>query len=101
VVPLDGGQLAIYLEDDWGDVRRSPSTPRRHGHVPGDRARTVRNEFDADAFVFVIDVPETKIEAFARGAAELAADGEPSSEDVVAIAQRHGIAIAGTVPTDS
>lgn len=38
------------------------------------------------------------MEQFSRAAAALAANGEPAMDDVLAIAERHGIELLGPIP---
>lgn len=96
---LQRGQLAIYLEDDLGEVRRIVADPGGVVDIRGGRAHTVRNESDAEALAYVVFTPGTELEHFVRAAAALAADGVRDVEDILALAQRHGMQIAGPVPT--
>jgi oxalate decarboxylase/phosphoglucose isomerase-like protein (cupin superfamily) len=95
---VERGELAIYLEDEPGQVRRVPARPGSVVHIPGGRAHTVRNESDDDAFAYVVFTPGAEIEQFLRTAGMLALTGEPRIEDVLALAERHGITMAGPVP---
>ena len=67
-------------------------------HIPGGRAHTVRNESGADALAHVVFSPGAEMEQFVRSASALAAGGEPGFEDVLALAERHGIEMAGPLP---
>jgi hypothetical protein len=67
-------------------------------HIAGGRAHTIRNEFDADALAYVVFAPGTAMEGFVRAAARLGGDGPPAAADVLALAERHGIRMAGPVP---
>ena len=98
VYRLEHGELAIYLEDDAGEIRRVVAGPRDVVHIPGGRAHTIRNESDAEALAYVVFTPGTAMEGFVRSAARLAADGPPAAADVLALAERHGIRMAGPVP---
>ncbi len=91
---IDSGELTIYLEDDAGDIARVPAPPGAVVHIPGGRAHTVRNESGADALAYVVFAPGTEFERFARAAAALDA---PGPEDVLALAERHGIEMLSTV----
>jgi hypothetical protein len=95
---LQRGELAVYLEDDRGDVRRHLATPGMTVHIPSGRAHTIRNESDIEALAFVIFAPGTEMERFVRAAGQLATTGPPRIEDVLALAERHGITMAGPVP---
>ena len=97
VYRVELGELAIYLEDDDGDVLRVPATPGAVVHIPGGRTHTVRNESDADALAYVVFAPGSEMEGFMRAAGALSADGPPAIADVLALAERHGIEITGRV----
>ncbi len=58
----------------------------------------MRNESGAPAVAYVAFSPGAEMEAFLRAAAELAADGPPDMDAVLALASRHGIEMAGPVP---
>ena len=88
----DEGVLAIYVED--GRRARcggSPVTPGDVVHIPGGRSHTVRNESPFDARAYVTFVPGTEMEQFVREVAS-------RPQDVVALAERHGIEFTGPVP---
>ena len=90
VYRVDAGELAIYVEDADGAVARRVTGAGELVHIPGGRAHTIRNESPAEARALVVFSPGTDMEAFVRAAATA---GRP--EDVVALAERHGIAFAG------
>lgn len=98
VYRLERGELAFYLEDEQGTVRRLTATSGDVVHIPGGRAHTVRNESEAEALACVVFAPGTEMERFVRAAGALAAQGPPAMEDVLAVAERHGVEIAGPVP---
>jgi oxalate decarboxylase/phosphoglucose isomerase-like protein (cupin superfamily) len=98
VYRLERGELAIYVEDDEGDVQRILAKPGTVVHIPGGRAHTVRNESDADALAYVVFAPGAEIERFLRAAGDLTAQGETGMENVLALAARHGIEMAGPAP---
>jgi oxalate decarboxylase/phosphoglucose isomerase-like protein (cupin superfamily) len=87
---VESGELAFYLEDDDGAVRRSVAGPGSLVSIPGGREHTVRNESAADAQAFVVFSPGEQMESFAR-----AAHDRP--EDVMALASAHGIEITRPV----
>ena len=99
VYRLQRGELAIYLEDDHGEVRRIAATPGTVVHIPGGREHTVRNESGAEALAYVVYAPGAEMEGFVRAAAALAAEGPPTMEEVMALAGRHGIEMTGPVPS--
>jgi oxalate decarboxylase/phosphoglucose isomerase-like protein (cupin superfamily) len=87
----DEGVLALYVENEAGSVQRIAVTPGDVVHIPGGRAHTVRNESPFDARAYVTFVPGTEMEQFVREVAS-------RPQDVVALAQRHGIEFTGPVP---
>lgn len=91
---IESGQLTIYLEDDDGEVQRIVADPATVVHIPGGRAHTVRNESQGEARAYVAFTPGTAMENFMTAAAKLAGAGSPEIEDVLALAQRHGIEMA-------
>lgn len=95
VYRVDRGELTIHLEDADGDVERIPAGPGDVVHIPGGRAHTVRNESDAEARAYVVFSPASEIEQFFRAAAELSARGAPDIEEVLALARRHSVEMAG------
>jgi hypothetical protein len=46
-----------------------------------------------------VHAPGTAFEGFVRAAAALAAEGEPSMDEVLEIAARNGIELLGPIPT--
>lgn len=94
VYRIDRGQLTISLEDGHGDVRRIVAEPGTVVHIPGGRMHTVRNESHADASAYVVFAPGTEMEQFLRAADQLAVAGAPQIEDVLTLAERHGIEMA-------
>ncbi len=50
------------------------------------------------ALAHVVFSPGAEMEQFVRSASALAAGGEPGFEDVLALAERHGIEMAGPLP---
>ena len=75
-------------------------TARAGDVVPlaGGTPHTVRNESAADAVAFVVHAPGAPMENFSRAAAALAADGDPSMEQVLAVAAENGIELLGPIP---
>ena len=60
----------------------------------------MRNESASDAVAFVVHSPAAVMEGFSRAAAALAADGAPTMEQVLAVAQEHGVELLGPIPAD-
>jgi hypothetical protein len=67
--------------------------------LAGKTAHTIRNESDTDAMAFVVHAPGTAFEGFVRAGAALAAEDEPSMDQVLDIAARNGIELLGPIPT--
>ncbi len=98
---VEQGELTLYVEDDDGDIQRLTAQPGAVVHIPGGRAHTVRNESRDEARAYVVFTPGTAIERFIRQAATLATTGTPQVKDVLALAEQHGIEMAGPLPTDA
>ena len=98
VYRVEHGELALYVEAGDGEIRRILATPGDVVHIPGGLAHTVRNESGAAARAYVVFTPATAMEGFLRAAGALGADGPPRIEDVLALAERHGIEMAGALP---
>ncbi len=90
---VDRGELTFYLEDEHGGVQRAVAGTGAVVSIPGGREHTVRNECAAEARAFVILAPGGEMERFVRAAGELGADGAPEIEDVLALAEAHGVSI--------
>jgi mannose-6-phosphate isomerase-like protein (cupin superfamily) len=89
------GELAVYVEDAEGTVRRTAAGPGAVVAIPGGREHTVRNESPAAARADVVFSPGAAMEAFIRAAAALSA---PTMAAVLELAERHGIAMTGPLP---
>jgi hypothetical protein len=94
---VERGELAFYLEDEHGAVRRSVAGPGAVVSIRGGQEHTVRNESGADAEAFVVFSPGGQMERFARGAIALETAGEPGVEEILALACAHGIEITRPV----
>lgn len=66
--------------------------------LAGGTPHTIRNESDSDAVAIVVHAPGEPMERFTRAAVELAANGEPSIDDVLDVAEQHGIEMLGPIP---
>lgn len=97
VYRVERGELALYVEED-GAVRRIAARAGAVVHIPGGAAHTVRNESAAEAAAYVVFTPGEAMERFFRAAGALAHDGEPQLEDMLALAERHGIEFTEPVP---
>jgi mannose-6-phosphate isomerase-like protein (cupin superfamily) len=93
------GKFTFYIGGYGSPVRRSTATAGQAVPLEGGTPHTVRNESDTDAVAFVVHAPGPPMENFSRAAAALAADGDgdPTMEDVLAIAAEHGIELLGPV----
>ena len=94
---VERGELAFYLEDEGGTVRRTIGEPGSVVAIPGGREHTVRNEGEAEARAFVVFTPGAQMERFARAAGELGARGALQVDDVLALAQENGVEITRPV----
>lgn len=95
------GEFAFYVGEPDGAVRRIPVRAGQVMPLAGNTPHTIRNQTDADAVAFVVHAPGGAMEGFSRAAAALGADGSPSMEAVLGIAQQHGIELLGPVPDDA
>ena len=91
------GELTFYTTGPDGPARRTAG-PGETVTLAGNTPHNIRNESAADAVAFCVHAPGAAMEGFVRAAAELAADGAPAMDDVLAVAQRHGIEMLGPVP---
>jgi mannose-6-phosphate isomerase-like protein (cupin superfamily) len=87
------GELAIYLEDRDGAVRRRVARPGTFVPIGGGLEHTVRNESNEEAEAIVVFSPGEPMERFARAAHDLSRDGTPGHDEVLAVAAAHGIEI--------
>jgi mannose-6-phosphate isomerase-like protein (cupin superfamily) len=95
------GEFAFYIGDrdaPDGPVRRVVAGAGDVVPLAGGTPHTIRNETKTDALVFVVHTPGEVMEGFSRAAAALARQGHPSIEDVLRLAERHGIEMLGPVP---
>ena len=95
------GEFTFYVGDPGGDegVRRVRAAAGDVVPLAGGTPHTIRNESASDAVAFVVHSPAAVMEGFSRAAAELAAAGEPTMDEVLALARRHGVELLGPVPT--
>lgn len=96
VYSVIAGELTFYVGAD--PVERIVAGPGDVVPLAGWTPHTIRNESDVDAVAFGVHAPAGPMEAFTREAHALAAGGEPRMEDVLAVAERHGIEMLGPVP---
>jgi mannose-6-phosphate isomerase-like protein (cupin superfamily) len=92
------GELTFYVGDASGDVRRVTAIAGDVVPLAGGTPHTIRNESSDDAVAFVVHSPGATMEGFARAAAALAEHGTPAMEDVLALAERHGVEMLGPIP---
>jgi quercetin dioxygenase-like cupin family protein len=93
VYSVRSGELAFYVEGDGGGIRRTVAGPGAVVSIAPGLEHTVRNESDRSAEATVIFSPAQPMERFARAAAALSAQGDPSPEQVVALAETHGVKV--------
>ena len=92
------GELTFYLGDEAGVVRRSVAKAGSVVAIPAGREHTIRNESGADARAFVVFSPGKPMEGFLRGAHALSAEGPPRPEQIIALAEEHGIRMTRPIP---
>lgn len=96
VYRVERGELAIYLESGDGTIARVVASRGSVVPIPGGRAHTIRNESGEEALAYVVFAPGAPMERFVRAAAALPTP--PRVEDVLALAERHGIEMTGPIP---
>ena len=82
---VEAGELAVYRAGE-----RIVAGAGAVVHIPGGVAHTVRNESGAEARAYVVFSPGDEMERFVRAVAA-------SPQDVVALAEAHGIEFTGPV----
>ncbi|PVY95475.1 cupin domain-containing protein [Actinomycetospora cinnamomea] len=92
------GQLTFYDTGADGRTRRRVAGTGETVTLAGDTPHTIRNESAQEAVAFGVHAPGGPMEGFCRAAAALAPDGPPVMDEVLAIAERHGIELLGPVP---
>lgn len=92
------GQFTFYVGEPSSAVRRVEVVAGDVVPLAGNTPHTIRNESSSDAVAFVVHSPAATMEGFSRAAAAMAAQGSPGIEDVLALAEQHGIEMLGPVP---
>ncbi|QJY45509.1 cupin domain-containing protein [Pseudonocardia broussonetiae] len=97
------GEFTVYTgelgpDGGWTAVQRVTAGPGDVVPLAGGVPHTFRNESDAEAVAFCVHAPGTAFEGFVRAGAALAAQGEPSMDQVLDIAARNGIELLGPIP---
>lgn len=91
------GELAIYLEGKDGAVTRTVVGPGTVVPIGGGLEHTIRNESAAEAEAVVVFSPGEPLERFARAAGDLGRGQAPAEDEVLALAQAHGIEITRSI----
>lgn len=91
------GEFTFYV-DDGDQVRRFAARAGDAVPLTGGTPHTIRNESDSDAVAFMVHAPGAAMEEFARAGAALAEAGDPPIEEVLALAERHGVEMLGPIP---
>jgi oxalate decarboxylase/phosphoglucose isomerase-like protein (cupin superfamily) len=89
---VDDGELAFYLEDEGGEVRRRVARAGEVVAIPGGCEHTIRNESDEEARAFVVFSPGETMESFVGAIASAGTD------EVLALAAEHGIEMTRPLP---
>lgn len=92
------GEFTFYLAQPDGVIVRRVAGAGETVTLAGNTPHTIRNESTQDAVAFQVHAPGGPMEGFTRSAARLAADHPPTIEEVLAIAECHGIELLGPVP---
>ena len=92
------GEFTFYVTGSDGATTRRVAGAGETVTLAGNAPHTIRNESAEDAVTFQVHAPGGPMEGFIRSAAQLAADHPPTIEEVLAIAERHGIETLGPVP---
>lgn len=92
------GEFTFYLTGPDGTTMRRVAGAGETVTLAGNAPHTVRNESTEDAVALQVHAPGGPMEGFIRSAAQLAADHPPTIDEVLAIAERHGIEMLGPVP---
>ncbi len=92
------GEFAFYITEPDGTTTRRVARAGETVTLAGSTPHTVRNESTEEAVAFQVHAPGGVMEGFTRSAARLAADHSPTIEEVLAIAQAHGVELLGPVP---
>jgi mannose-6-phosphate isomerase-like protein (cupin superfamily) len=91
------GELAIYLEGSDGAVARTVAGPGAVVPIEGGLEHTVRNESDQEAKATVVFSPGEPMERFAYAAGDLGRERAPGQDEVLALAEAHGIEITRSI----
>lgn len=89
------GEFTFYVGDPDDRVGRRVAHKGDIVPLAGKTPHTIRNETDRDAVAFVVHSPAAVMEGFSRAAA---AAGPLAIEDVLSLAERHGVELLGPVP---
>ena len=92
------GEFTFYLAQPDGVIVRRVAGAGETVTLAGNTPHTIRNESTQDAVAFQVHAPGGPMEGFTRSAARLAADHPLTIEEVLAIAECHGIELLGPVP---
>jgi quercetin dioxygenase-like cupin family protein len=91
------GELAIYLEGTDSAITRTVAGPGAVVPIPGGLEHTVRNESGEEAEAVVVFSPGEPMERFARAAGDLGRDRAPDPDQMLALAEAHGIDITRSI----
>lgn len=93
------GEMTFYITGADGRTNRQVAGAGQTVTLAGNTPHTIRNESDSESAAFVVHTPGTAFEGFVRAGAALAADGEPTMDEVLTIAAQNGIGLLGPIPT--
>jgi hypothetical protein len=94
---VGSGELAFYLEGKDGAVTRTVAGPGSVVPIAGGLEHTVRNESDDEAEATVVLSPGEPMERFARVIDDLSRVRAAGQDEMIAIAEAHGIEITRSI----
>lgn len=93
------GEFTFYVGDPTAAVHRYTATAGDVVPLAGGTPHNIRNESSTDAVALAVHSPAAVMEGFSRAAAAQAATGTQTMEQVLELAQQHGVQLLGPVPT--
>ena len=92
------GEFTFYVGDANSTPQPVTATAGDVVPLPGGTPHTIRNQSDLDAVAFVVHAPGPAMEGFSRAVAATATERSLGIEDVLSLAERHGIEMLGPIP---
>jgi mannose-6-phosphate isomerase-like protein (cupin superfamily) len=92
------GEFTFYVGDADSTPRPVTAIAGDVVPLPGGTPHTIQNQSDVDAVAFVVHAPGPVMEGFSRAVAATATERSLGIEDVLSVAERHGIEMLGPIP---